>query len=151
MMASKLIPILISIPVAYNYVFQKIPATRWVIGKKRFIKFFLVMGVTFVILSPTILLPDTWRSMADFSTNRTMGHDSYEFIGRLYPHKFSDWLRGEPWYFYLALVGAKMPLLPLAGFISGLALLFRRKTGDGRYFLLLWFAIWSLGFMFVGG
>lgn len=151
MLASKYVPLLIGIPCAYNYAFQKIPATRWVIGKKRFIKFFIVMGVAFLIFNPTILLPDTWRAMLKFSTNKMIGHDSYEFIGRLYPHKFSDWLRGEPWYFYLALVASKMPVLPLAGFIGGLALLFRRKTGDGRYFLLIWFAIWSIGFMFVGG
>jgi dolichyl-phosphate-mannose-protein mannosyltransferase len=151
MLASKYVPLLIGIPVAYNYVFQKIPVTRWVIGKRRFIKFFLVMGVAFLIFNPTILLPDTWRAMLRFSTNRMIGHDSYEFMGRLYPHKFSDWLRGEPWYFYLALIGTKMPVLPLAGFIGGLLLLFRRKMGDGRYFLLIWFAIWSIGFMFVGG
>ena len=151
MLASKYVPLLIGIPCAYNYVFQKIPVTRWVIGKKRFIKFFIVMGVAFLIFNPTILLPDTWRAMLKFSTNRMIGHDSYEFMGRLYPHKFIDWLRGEPWYFYLALIGAKMPVLPLTGFIGGLALLFRRKMGDGRYFLFLWFAIWGLGFMFVGG
>lgn len=151
MLASKYVLLLIGIPCSYNYAFQKIPATRWVIGKKRFIKFFIVMGVAFLIFNPTILLPDTWRAMLKFSTNRMIGHDSYEFIGRLYPHKFTDWLRGEPWYFYLALIGAKMPILPLAGFIGGLALLFRRKLGDGRYFLLIWLAIWSIGFMFVGG
>lgn len=151
MLASKYVPLLIGITCSYNYAFQKIPVTRWVIGKKRFIKFFIVMGVTFLIFNPTILLPDTWRAMLKFSSSKMIGHDSYEFIGRLYPHKFTDWLHGEPWYFYLALIGAKMPLLPLAGFVGGLALLFRRKNGEGRYFLLIWFAIWSLGFMFVGG
>ena len=151
MLASKYVPLMIAIPVSYNYAFQKIPVTRWVVGKKRFIKFFLVMGVAFLIFNPTILLPDTWRAMLKFSTNRMMGHDSYEFFGRLYPHKFTDWLRGEPWYFYLALIATKMPLLPLAGFLGGFALLFRRKTGDGRYFLLIWFAIWALAFMPVGG
>ncbi len=151
MLASKYVPLLIGIPVSYNYAFQKIPATRWIIGKKRFIKFFLVMGVAFLIFNPTILLPDTWRAMLKFSTNRMIGHDSYEFMGRLYPHKFSDWLRGEPWYFFLALIATKMPVLTIAGFIGGLFLLLRRKLGEGRYFLFLWLAVWALGFMFVGG
>jgi len=151
MLASKYLPVLIVIPVSYNYIFQKIPVTRWVIGKKRFLKFFLVMGVVFLICNPTILLPDTWRAMLKFSSNRMMGHDSYEFMGGLYPHKFTDWVRGEPWYFFLALLGTKLPLLSLIGFIGGFVLLFRRKTGDGRYFLLLWFGIWGLAFMFVGG
>jgi len=151
MMASKTIPMLISIPVAYNYVFQKIPETRWVIGKKRFIKFFLLMGIAFVVFSPTILLPDTWKAMADFSHYRTMGHDSYEFIGRLYPHKFDDWVRGEPWYFFPVLLLTKLPLLSLASFVIGVVLLFRRKIGDGRYFLFVWLVLWGLSFMFVGG
>jgi predicted membrane-bound dolichyl-phosphate-mannose-protein mannosyltransferase len=151
MLASKYLPALLAISVAYNYAFQRIPVTRWVIGKKRFIKFFIVMGIVFLICNPTILLPGTWRAMSNFTTYRNMGHDSYEFMARLYPHKFTDWLRGEPWYFYQVLIAVKLPVLTLLAFVGGLALLFRRKTGDGRYFLLLWLAIWALAFMFVGG
>jgi len=111
MFASKLIVMMMAIPIAYNYVFQKIPTTRWVIGKPRFMKFFVIVGIAFVILSPTILLPDTWKSMADFSTSRVIGHDSYEFIGRLYSHRVTDWLRGTPWYFYLVQLGTRLPIL----------------------------------------
>jgi predicted membrane-bound dolichyl-phosphate-mannose-protein mannosyltransferase len=151
MLASKYLPSMLVITVSYNYVFQKIPVTRWVIGKKRFLKFFLVMGIVFLICNPTILLPGTWKAMSNFTTYRIMGHDSYEFMGRLYPHKFSDWLRGEPWYFYLVLLGTKLPVLTLFGFVGGLILLFRGKVGDGRYFLLLWLVLWVIAFMFVGG
>ena len=151
MLASKYLPAMLAISVAYNYAFQGIPVTRWVIGKKKYIRFFIVMGIAFVICNPTILLPETWRAMTKFTTYKNMGHDSYEFMGQLYPHKFSDWLRGEPWYFYQVLIAVKMPVLTLLAFVGGLALLFRRKIGDGRYFLLLWLAIWALAFMFVGG
>jgi predicted membrane-bound dolichyl-phosphate-mannose-protein mannosyltransferase len=151
MLASKLIGMMIAIPVAYNYVFQKIPATRWVIGKKRFIIFFMIVGLSFVILSPTILVPETWKSMANFTTNQTIGHDSYEFMGRLYPHRFTDWVRGEPWYFYFVLLGTKLPLLSLLSFVIGCALLLRQKVGDGRYFLYVWLVLWGLSFTFVGG
>jgi len=151
MLASKLIAMMIAIPVAYNYVFQKIPATRWVIGKKRFIMFFLIVGLSFVILSPTILIPETWKSMLNFTTNQVIGHDSYEFMGRLYPHRFTDWLRGEPWYFYFVLLGTKLPLLSLLSFVIGCALLLRKKIGDGRYFLYIWLMLWGLSFTFVGG
>lgn len=151
MLASKYVPMMIAIPVAYNYAFQKLPTTRWVIGKKRFLKFFFVMGVVFLICNPTILLPDTWKAMANFTSYRNMGHDSYEFMGRLYPHRFQDWFRGEPWYFYFVLIATKLPILTLLSFALGLGLLFRQKSGDGRYFLLLWFALWSLAFMSPGG
>jgi hypothetical protein len=151
MLASKLIVMMIAIPIAYNYIFQKIPATRWVIGKARFIKFFIIIGIAFVILSPTILLPETWKSMADFSSSRSMGHDSYEFIGRLYPHKVTDWLRGTPWYFYFVQLATRLPLVSFISFVIGCAVLFRKKLGDGRYFLYVWLVLWGLAFMFVGG
>jgi hypothetical protein len=152
MFASKYVPpVMLGITVGYNYAFQRIPVTRWVIGKKRYLKFFLVMGIVFLICNPTILLPGTWAAMSNFTSGRTIGHDSYEFMGRLYPHRFQDWLRGEPWYFYLVLIVTKLPVLTLLGFALGLGLLFRRKSGDGRYFLLLWLALWFLAFSFPGG
>src|SRR5213078_3355205 len=132
----------LAIIVGYNYTYQGMP-TRWVMGKVRFIKFFLVMGVVFLLCNPTILLPGTWRAMANFTNYRSMGHDSYEFLGRLYPHKFTDWLLGTPWYFYFVQLATKLPLLSLATFVIGIPLLLRKKIGDGRYFLYMWLILWG--------
>jgi len=151
MLASKYLPMMLSISVAYYYIFQRIPVNRWIMGKKRFLKFFLIMGIVFLICNPTIVLPGTWKAMSNFTSGRSMGHDSYEFMGRLYPHRFQDWLRGEPWYFYLVLLATKLPLLSLLSFPLGLVLLCQRKSGDGRYFLLLWMALWFLAFCSPGG
>jgi len=151
MMASKYVPQLLGIPVAYYYAFQGMPPTRWRLGKKKFLKFFLVMGVAFLVFNPTILLPDTWRTIAKFTSYRLMGHDSYEFMGRLYPHRVVDWVRGEPWYFYFVLLGAKLPVAVLIAFAGGVVLLFRRVAGDGRYLLLFWLGFWGLTFIFPGG
>lgn len=151
MMASKYVPQLFAIPVAYYYVFQGMTPTRWRLGKKKWLKFFLVMGVAFLVCNPTILLPDTWRTIAKFAGSKMMGHDSYEFMGRLYPHRAFDWLRGEPWYFYFVLLGVKLPIAALVAFAGGVVLLFRRATGDGRYLLLFWLFFWGLTFTFTGG
>lgn len=151
MIASKYFPHMIVISLAYNYIFQGIPATRWRIGKQRFLKFFLIMGVSFLICNPTILLPGTWRTILNFAGYKMIGHDSYEFMGKLYPHKFSDWLRGEPWYFYLVLLGTKLPILTFFSAAFGFILMFRRKTGDGRYLILFWLFIWAITFVFAGG
>jgi predicted membrane-bound dolichyl-phosphate-mannose-protein mannosyltransferase len=151
MLASKLIIMMMAIPIAYNYIFQKIPATRWVIGKSRFIRFFIIVGIVFVIISPTILLPETWKSMADFSSSRSMGHDSYEFIGQLYPHRVTDWLRGTPWYFYFVQLATRLPLVSFISFVIGCVVAWRKRLGDGRYFLYVWLVLWGLAFMFVGG
>ncbi|MEP6719436.1 MAG: glycosyltransferase family 39 protein [bacterium] len=151
MMASKYLPQMITITVAYYWLFQSIPETRWRLGKKRMLAFFSIMGITFLLLNPTILLPATWRQMGLFAGQKLIGHDGYEFMGQLYSHRMTDWLRGIPWYFYHLYVLVKLPLLTVAGFLIGLPLLFRRKLGDGRYFMLLWLFLWMMTFSFTGG
>ena len=151
MMASKYVPQLLAVPISYYFVFQGVPATRWRLGKVRLLKFYGLMFVVFVLLSPTILFPDTWRQMGQFAGQKLVGHDGYEFMGRLYPHRLTDWLNGIPWYFYHVFLIVKLPLLTVAGFVVGLPLLFRRKLGDGRFFLLLWMFLWMMTFSLGGG
>ena len=150
-MASKYLPQLIAISICYYWMFQALPETRWRLGKKRFLIFLLIMGVTFLVLSPTVLLPATWREMGLFAGQKRIGHDGYEFMGTLYSHRMTEWLKGIPWYFYFVFLAVKLPLLTFAGFVAGLPLLFRRKLGDGRYFVLFWMFVWAMTFVFPGG
>ncbi len=151
MMASKYLPQMLTITIAYYWIFQAIPETKWRLGKKRMLTFFAVMGVTFLLLNPTILLPGTWKQMGLFAGQKLIGHDGYEFMGRVYSHRLTDWFNGIPWYFYHLFVAVKLPLLTLMGFVIGLPLLFQRKLGDGRYFIMLWLFLWMMTFSFVGG
>jgi len=89
--------------------------------------------------------------MGLFAGGKRISHDGYEFMGHLYPQRFSDWLHGVPVYFYLVFTAVKLPVLTVLGFLVGLPLLFRRKLGDGRYFILYWFLLWVVAFCFPGG
>jgi len=151
MVASKYVPHLLTISICYYWIFQNIPETRWRLGKKRLITFFFIMGLVFLLLSPTILLPETWRQMGLFAGGQRISHDGYEFMNKLYPQRLGDWLHGIPVYFYLVFTGVKLPLLTVLGFVTGLPLLFRRKLGDGRYFILFWMMLWCVAFCFPGG
>lgn len=151
MLASKYVPQLLGVTACYYYVFQSVPETRWRLGTKRLLKFYTVMGIVFIILNPTILLPATWHQMFQFAGQKLVGHDGYEFMGKLYGHRLTDWLRGIPWYFYHLFLLIKLPLLTVAGFLVGFPLLFRRKIGDGRYFLMVWMFLWMMTFSFGGG
>jgi hypothetical protein len=151
MMASKYVPHFLAISGAYYYAFQGVPATRWRMGKKKWLVWFAVLGVAFVICNPTILLPGTWQEMRTFAGERRIGHDAYEFLGHLYRNQMTLWLRGSPWYFYYVFMGVKLPFMVLAGCAAGLPLLFRRRSGDGRYFLLFWLFFWFFPFTFLGG
>ncbi|HYN25213.1 MAG TPA: glycosyltransferase family 39 protein [Pyrinomonadaceae bacterium] len=151
MMASKYLPQLITVSICYYWMFQAIPETRWRLGKKKFLIVILIMCAVFLLLSPTALLPATWREMGIFAGQKRIGHDSYEFMGSLYSHRLTDWLAGIPWYLYLVFLAVKLPVLTVAAFVAGLPLLFRRKLGDGRYFILFWLFVWTMSFVFVGG
>jgi hypothetical protein len=151
MIASKYVPHLLCISVSYYWMFQNLPETRWRLGKKRMITFFAVMGIVFLILSPTILLPETWHQMGLFAGSKRISHDGYEFMGRLYTERFDDWFKGIPVYFYLVFTWVKLPILTVFGFMIGLPLLFRRKLGDGRYFIIFWLVLWGVAFCFPGG
>ena len=151
MMASKYLPHLMAVGVSYYYIFQAIPAMRWRMGKKRFLIFFLVMGVVFLICNPTILLPGTWQQMRAFAGEKRIGHGSYEFMGTLYLNQLSLWLKGMPWYFYYVFMGVKLPLTTLAAFLVGLPLLFRKRLGDGRFFIFFWLFYWFMPFTVMGG
>lgn len=151
MMASKYLPSLIAISICYYWMFQALPETRWRLGKKRYLIVILIMFGAFLLLSPTVLLPATWRAMGIFAGQKRIGHDGYEFMGKLYSHRMTDWLAGTPWYFYFVFLAVKLPPLTVAAFVAGLPLLFRRKLGDGRYFVLFWMFVWTMTFVFAGG
>jgi len=151
MMASKYVPHFLAISGSYYYAFQGIPATRWRMGKKKWLVWFAVMGVAFVIFNPTILLPGTWHEMRVFAGEKRIGHDAYEFMGTLYRNQMTLWLQGSPWYFYYVFIGVKLPVAVVAAFLLGLPQLFRRRLGDGRYFLLFWLFFWFFPFTFLGG
>jgi hypothetical protein len=151
MLASKYLPHFLAISVSYYYIFQGIKATRWRMGKKKWLIFFAIMGVAFVIFNPTILLPSTWHEMKIFAGEKRIGHDSYEFMGTLNRNQMTLWLKGSPWYFYYVFMGVKLALPVIIGFLIGLPLLFRKRLGDGRFFILFWLMYWFLPFTVLGG
>ncbi|HVF57842.1 MAG TPA: glycosyltransferase family 39 protein [Pyrinomonadaceae bacterium] len=151
MLASKYVPHFIAISGAYYYIFQGIKATRWRMGKRKWLLFFAVMGAAFLVCNPTILLPGTWHEMRVFAGEKRIGHDSYEFMGALYRNQMTLWLKGSPWYFYYVFMGVKLPLPILFGFVAGLPLLFLKRLGDGRFFILFWLFFWFFPFTLMGG
>lgn len=151
MVASKYLPHLLAISAAYYKAFLAIPAACWRLGKLRWLKFLVVMGIAFLVCNPTILIPETWREMMTFSGEKRIGHDSYEFMGMLYKNQMTAWLSGVPWTFYYVFIAVKTPLLTLFFFLVGLPMYFKNKLGDGRIFVFFWAFMWFMPFSVLGG
>ncbi len=151
MMASKYMPHILAVFGSYYNIFQAIPQTKWRLGKLKWLTFFAVAGVAFLIFNPTILLPETWREMLLFAGEKRIGHDAYEFAGELYRQKLSLWLAGVPPSFYYVFIAIKTPLITLIFFLIGLPLMFEKRLGDGRFFVLFWAFFWFVPLSVTGG
>jgi predicted membrane-bound dolichyl-phosphate-mannose-protein mannosyltransferase len=151
MVASKYMPHFLAISLSYYHIFQGVRATRWRLGKVRWLIFYAIMGVSFLLCNPAIVLPATWHEMRVFAGEHRIGHDSYEFIGSLYRNQMTLWLMGVPWYFYYVFMAVKLPVPVIVGFLVGLPLLFRKRLGDGRYLLLFWMMYFFMPFSVIGG
>ncbi len=151
MMASKYLPHFFGISISYYWIFQGMKKTRWRLGKRRWLTFFLIMGAAFIICNPTILLPGTWHEMRVFAGEKRIGHDAYEFMGTLYRNQVTLWLKGSPWYFYYVFMAVKMPVAVVVSFLVGLPLIFRKRLGDARYLILFWMLFWFMPFTVMGG
>ncbi len=154
MLATKYFPHFIAISAAYYFAFQRLPSTRWRFGAKRWFIFLVIVGVSFLIFNPTLLLPDTWRAMISFLSENRVGYkveSSYEYLGEIYRNKLTLWLLGVPWHFYYVFILVKIPLTTLLGLAPGLVLMFRKRLGDGRYFIFWWCFFWFMPFSVLGG
>jgi len=152
LMASKYNPWLLSILAAYYILYDRMQDTRkWVIGRPRWLMLFGIMAIAFVAFNPTILIPETWREMLKFSSEGRIGHDSYEYLGHLYPNKLSLWVNGVPPSFYWVFSAVKTSLPTLVLCIVGIPLYFSRRLGDGRFFIFFWSFMWFVPFTFLGG
>ncbi|CAN5422307.1 hypothetical protein BH10ACI2_BH10ACI2_14290 [soil metagenome] len=151
MMASKYYPHLLAVAAAYYMIFQSNPETKWRLERVRWMKFILLSGFAFIILSPTILLPDTWKEMLKFSSENRIGHDSYEYWGVLYTNKMSAWLAGVPWTFYYVFAAVKSSFSTILLFMIGIPIMFLRRLGDGRFLVLAWAFYWFIPYSVMGG
>ena len=154
LLATKYMPHFMAVTAAYYFAFQALPTTKWRVGPKRWFIFLVIVGVSFLIFNPTILLPDTWRAITSFVSENRVGYkveSSYEYLDAIYRNKLTLWLYGVPWHFYYVFMALKMPLTTIAAFVVGLVLTFRRSLGDGRYFLFWWCFFWFWPFTVLGG
>ena len=150
MFASKYLPHILAVGVAYHTVLA-FPVRKWRLGPRRWLIFLAVIGISFAVFNPTILIPQTWREILTFSTEKRIGHDAYEFMGELYRNQMTLWLAGVPWTFYYVFIVVKTPLITLALFLIGLPLMLKRWLGDGRFFMFFWALMWFMPFTFLGG
>jgi len=150
-MASKYNPWLLAPIASYYGTYDFLQNKKWQLKQTQWLTFLIIMGVAFLIINPTILLPASWHEMLKFSSENRIGHDSYDYMGTLYPNRLTAWFNGVPWTFYWVYGAIKYSLPTLALGVAGIVLIARRRMGDGRFFILWWAAMFLVPFSLLGG
>ena len=104
----------------------------------RYVRFFLVMVLAFVVVNPVILSPGNLNAILHWLHHDGVRHSGYDFDGTLYMNLPGRLLAGVPWFYYVWLMLVKTPIPILVAVIVGSALLLRdRRTLASCFFLSL--------------
>jgi hypothetical protein len=115
------------------------------------LSFFLLIGVTFLIANPGLLLPGVWQYLNAYSAEKLVPHTGYLMGDTIYSNRFSNspfW--GLPVYFYALFMVIKIPLSVLLSFIIGLFVATKARKQPGPRFILFMFLFWMVPYSLVG-
>jgi hypothetical protein len=151
MLASKYFPHYFGLNALYHRLFRvrKLEAgePQWSIP----VRYYIIMGVVFVLVNPAAFLPSTWTYLQAYSSEQLLTHTGYLMGEHLYKNNASGTpFRGTPVYFYALFMAIKIPLPVLAAFIIGLCACFKNWRAAGHGFLLLMFLLWIIPYSLFG-
>jgi hypothetical protein len=151
MMASKYFPHYLGLNMLYHHKYHVRPRSPEEPPFSTPLIFFLLIGLTFVLANPGLLLPSVWNHLNAYSGEKLLTHTGYIMGDEVYRNRMSDspfW--GLPVYFYLLFMGMKIPLSLLATFLVGLVVALRQRKLPGPRFLLFMLLFWIVPYSLVG-
>lgn len=114
-------------------------------------RFWLAMGLAFLIANPVILFPSDVGYILGYLGEKTMVHHGYNLHGHLYMNTFSSSPFGLPSYFYIWALAVKMPLPVLGAMAAGVIFLVLRRHTLAGIFLRVMVLYSFVPFSLVGG
>ena len=115
------------------------------------LKFFILIGVAFLIANPGLLLPSVWQHLTAYSAEKLVPHTGYLMGGTIFHNRMSNspfW--GLPIYFYVVFMAIKIPVSVLVAFVIGLVLAVKEHRRPGPRFVLFMLLFWIVPYSLVG-
>lgn len=113
--------------------------------------FYAVVLVTFVLVNPALLLPQTWAYLGAYSSEQLLTHHGYLMGETLYHNVVSKAPFGAtPLYFYVLYLLIKTPPPVLVAFAAGVFVLARRRREPGAAFVLMMLVLWVVPYSLMG-
>jgi hypothetical protein len=115
------------------------------------VSFFLLIGLTFVLVNPGVLLPSVWQHLNAYSGEKLLTHNGYIMGNQIYSNRMSNspfW--GLPVYFYVLFLALKVPLTVMLSFLIGLVASVGEWRKPGPRFVLFMFLFWIVPYSLIG-
>lgn len=151
MMASKYFPHYLGLNMLYHHKYHVREPDPAEPGFFTPLRFFILIGVVFLVVNPGVLLPGVWGHLNAYSGEKLLTHTGYIMSDRIFRNRMSDspfW--GLPVYFYLLFLGIKAPLSLLAAFLVGLVVSVKQWRRPGPRFVLFMVLFWIVPYSLVG-
>lgn len=98
-------------------------------------RFWLALGLTFVLANPVILSPRHDLGILHYVGAKEIVHHGYNLNGHLYGNTVGETPFGVPWYFYVWALGVKTPIPVLLATLLGLVFVFSDRRTLASIFL----------------
>jgi hypothetical protein len=131
MLASKYMPHFLGIYALFNVASEPNPG----LNKPNRLRHYAAMAGAFLAVNPALLMPETWRYVADYLGGDMLAHHGYLYGGALYVTNIPISPIGVPATYYLRLLTTRVPLAVLAALVPGVIEMVRRRRDRG--FVLL--------------
>jgi 4-amino-4-deoxy-L-arabinose transferase-like glycosyltransferase len=151
MMAAKYFPHYLGLNMLYHHNYHTRERNPGEPGFSTPLSFFILIGITFLIVNPSVLLPSVWSHLNAYSGEKLLTHTGYIMGGRIFRNRMSDspfW--GLPVYFYLLFLGIKVPLSLLAASLVGVLVSVKEWRRPGPRFVLFMLLFWIVPYSLVG-
>ncbi len=113
-------------------------------------RFWLAMGLAFVLANPVILSPQQGLDMLRYLGEKTLVHHGYNLNGHLYMNNIASTPFGVPWYFYAWAMAVKTPVPILLVMLAGLVFVVRDRRSRAAVFLRVMMFFCFVPFSLVG-
>src|ERR1043166_7594291 len=151
MMASKYFPHYLGLNMLYHHNYHVRERSPDEPRFKTPLKFFILIGVAFLIANPGLLLPSVWQHLTAYSAEKLVPHTGYLMGGTIFHNRMSNspfW--GLPIYFYVVFMAIKIPVSVLVAFLIGLVPAAKEYRMPGPRFVLFMLLFWIVPYSLVG-
>jgi hypothetical protein len=151
MMAAKYFPHYLGLNMLYHHNYHTRELNPDEPGFSTPLSFFILIGITFLVVNPSVLLPTVWSHLSAYSGEKLLTHTGYIMGDRIFRNRMSDspfW--GLPVYFYLLFLGLKVPLSLLAASLVGVVVSVKDWRRPGPRFVLFMLLFWIVPYSLVG-